>query len=238
MDIVHSDGLGAASIQAANTGVHPAAATLGRNWRGWLVCRLTAGYRIHHGDSARAAARSRGIGPAHTTLSGRLIGLERIDAFMSATSPAVERHTVGHTEIMRRCIRERRIHEFAPDWAGHDGTRLLVSQCLRVVETYPHDGDQVRREAGKPGVIEILAGARLAGHGAIHVAGNRLTSTIGNDALHHLDDLDRAGWVGTLLTRIIQSGWDCGIRGLGKNQVGRPPKNGTASVLHAVNQTR
>ena len=84
---------------------------------------------------------------------------------MRTAAPAIKGHAIGHPEIMGWRLRECGVHVGPPDGSGDHGPGLLIAQGLGIIETHPHDGHQVRGEARKPGIVEILTGPRLARNG-------------------------------------------------------------------------
>src|SRR5437762_11664401 len=54
-----------------------------------------------------------------------------------------------------------RLHELRPD--GERGLGPAEADRLIVVEAHPHDREELRSEAGEPGVSQIVGGSRIAG---------------------------------------------------------------------------
>ncbi len=93
-----------------------------------------------------------------------------------------------------------------PDRRRHRPAGLLLAEARRLIEADPNDGHQVWREAGEPGIVEVLGGARLAGDRPVQTRPGGRAGAATDDVLHHRDHLESAGGVGDLGPRVREFG--------------------------------
>ena len=122
----------------------------------------------------------------HRAIGRRLVAGSRIDFFLDDSR--------RRREIERRARRRRRFHESSP--RRQRSLRAGEPEHFFLIETGPHHGQQIRREAREPRVLGIVGGAGLAcrrtreAHRARARAGAVIDHVLEHE-LHHVCELGR-----------------------------------------------
>ena len=123
-----------------------------------------------------------------------------------------------------------------PDRRGQGAAGLVVAQAQGIVEADPDRGHQIGGEADEPGIGEVLAGAGLAGDGAVQALAGGVAGAALHHALHHRDHLEHAGRIGDRRAGILQARRCLRVGAIVAFAAAGAEHHMAVPVLHAVDQ--